>query len=634
VKHNIWKISLAIGLAVLVGNASPAAAQTAPSLGAAQSFAVLGATTVTNTGASVIVGDLGLSPGTSVTGFPPGVVVSGTIHAADAAALAAQTAVTSAYNNLAGQACTANLTGQNLGGLTLTAGVYCFDTTAQLTGVLTLNAQGNANAVFIFKIGSTLTTASGSSVLLINSGSLCNIFWQVGSSATLGTTTSFAGNILALASITLTTGANITGRAFARNGAVTLDTNQVTATCASGPVPPACPVITLSPATLPNGTATVAYSQTITASGGTAPYTFALVSGSLPAGLSLTAGGIVTGTPTTAGSSTFTVRATDANGCTGTIAYTIVIAAAPVPPPVCPVVVIAPLLLPPATAGLAYSQTFTGSGGTGPYTFGITSGALPTGLTLTAAGLLSGTPLASGSYSFSVRGTDVNGCFATLPYTFVVAPAICPVITLTPATLPAGTLGVAYSQSITGSGGTAPYAFSVVSGAVPAGLTLTTAGLLSGTPTTLGSTTFSVRGTDANGCFATVSYTLVVAAAVCPVISLTPATLGVGTVGVAYSQTITASGGTAPYIFTVVAGALPTGLTLTTAGLVSGTPTTAATSTFTVRGTDANSCFAEIPYSLIVAAPVPTLPEVFMILLALGLAGVAFYRLRGRQLTA
>ena len=196
---------------IAVYGAAPASAQTAPSLGAAQSFAVLGGSTVTNTGASVITGDLGVSPGTAVTGFLPGLVVSGTIHSADAAALAAQDAVTTAYNSLAGQACTQDLTGQDLGGQTLTAGVYCFSSSAQLTGTLTLNAQGNPNAVFIFKMGSTLTTASASSVVLINGGSPGNVFWQVGSSATLGTGTSFAGNILALTSITVTTGAQRDG---------------------------------------------------------------------------------------------------------------------------------------------------------------------------------------------------------------------------------------------------------------------------------------------------------------------------------------------------------------------------------------------------------------------------------------
>ncbi len=215
---------------IAVYASSPVAAQTAPSLGAAQGFAVLGASTVTNTGSSVINGALGVSPGTAITGFPPGRVVSGGIHSADAAALAAQNDLTTAYNNLVGQPCTQDMTGVDLGGQTLIAGVYCFSSSAQLTGRLTLNALGNANAVFIFKMGSTLTTASASSVVLTNGGSPGNVFWQVGSSATLGTASSFAGNILASTSITVTTGVSVTGRALAQNGAVTLDTNAITAT--------------------------------------------------------------------------------------------------------------------------------------------------------------------------------------------------------------------------------------------------------------------------------------------------------------------------------------------------------------------------------------------------------------------
>lgn len=158
------------------------AAATAPSLGAAQSFAVLGGSTVTNTGATTVNGDLGVWPGSAVTGFPPGSVTGGTIHTADAAAQQAQNAVTTAYNSLAGQACDADLTGQDLGGQTLTPGVYCFSSSVQLTGTVTLDAQGSANAVWVFKMGSTLTTASGSSVLVIDGGSPCNVVlagWQL-----------------------------------------------------------------------------------------------------------------------------------------------------------------------------------------------------------------------------------------------------------------------------------------------------------------------------------------------------------------------------------------------------------------------------------------------------------------------
>jgi hypothetical protein len=305
-------LAMAAGVTLVVCGVSPAWAQVAPSLGSAQSFAVLGGSTVTNTGSSIVTGDVGVSPGSAVTGFPPGLVVSGTIHAADAVALSAQNSAVTAYNALAAQACTADLTGQDLGGLTLTPGVYCFSSTAFLTGTLTLNAQGNPAAVFIFRVGTALTTASGSIVSVINGGSTCNVFWQIATSATLGTTSSFGGNILALASITLTTGANLSGRALARSGAVTLDGNNVSAAACFNQ---GCPAINFAPPTLPNGTEGVPYSQTLTGSGGTPPYTFSVVAGALPNGLTLSPGGVISGTPTLAMSYAFTIRGVDANGC-------------------------------------------------------------------------------------------------------------------------------------------------------------------------------------------------------------------------------------------------------------------------------------------------------------------------------
>ena len=231
-----------------------AAAASAPPAGTEQGFAVLGATTVTNAGSSVVTGNLGLSPGTAITGFPPG-ILTGVRHAADAEALQAQTDTTAAYINLAGQTCTSDLTGQDLGGKTLGPGVYCFSSSAQLTGALTLDAGGDARAVWVFKIGSTLTTASNSSVLLKNGAQACNVFWQIGSSATLGTGTAFAGNILALESITLTTGAKVSGRVLARNGAVTMDTNTVTIPVCNIPAASIAPTMakSFSPGTINAG---------------------------------------------------------------------------------------------------------------------------------------------------------------------------------------------------------------------------------------------------------------------------------------------------------------------------------------------------------------------------------------------
>lgn len=206
-------------------------------LGEAGGFAALGASTITNTGPSVIHGDLGLSPGTSVTGFPPG-IVHGDMHINNTAAMNAQTDALAAYTGLAGMSPTQDLTGQNLGGLTLTPGVYSFSSSAFLDGTLTLDAQGDPNAEFIFQTGSTLITGSDSFVNVVNGAEGCNVWWQVGSSATLGTDTSFVGNILADQSITMTTGAEINhGRAFALNAALTMDSNVIDAYYCIIPLP-------------------------------------------------------------------------------------------------------------------------------------------------------------------------------------------------------------------------------------------------------------------------------------------------------------------------------------------------------------------------------------------------------------
>ncbi|MDB1086365.1 ice-binding family protein [Streptomyces sp. ACA25] len=230
---------IATALAVLLAaitlavTPTPANAVATPvPLGTAESFAVLAGQSVTNTGPSVITGDVGVHPGTSITGFPPGTVL-GTFHVADAVAAQAKSDLVTAYNNAAGQSTDALLP-PDAGGLTLVPGVYTAPTSLGLTGTLTLDAQGDPNAVWVFQVGSTLTTASGSNVSLINGADPCNVFWQVGSSATLGTDSTFVGTIMALASITVTTGASIDGRALAREGSVTLDTNRITRPVCNG----------------------------------------------------------------------------------------------------------------------------------------------------------------------------------------------------------------------------------------------------------------------------------------------------------------------------------------------------------------------------------------------------------------
>ena len=240
-----YTIAIAISALIIGANSIAALASTAPGLGTASTYAVLAGTTVTNTGNTVLSGNLGISPGSACTGFPapctgggPGVVNAGTIHAGDAAALQAQTDLTAAYGVAASSPCNSTSLAP-WGGQTLTPGTYCQTTSPTISGNLILSGNG----VFIFKSGSTLVTAPGATVSVINGAQPCNVFWQVSSSATLDTTTTFVGTIMALTSITINNGATIQGRALARNGQVSLINDQITAptSCAAATVagPPA-----------------------------------------------------------------------------------------------------------------------------------------------------------------------------------------------------------------------------------------------------------------------------------------------------------------------------------------------------------------------------------------------------------
>lgn len=469
-------------------------AQSVPPLGTAADFSILAGSAVSNTGGSVVTGNLGIWPATAsaVTGFPPG-TLSGTLHAGDAVALQAQSDLTVAYVSAAGQACGTVLTGTDLGGRTLTPGVYCFSSSAQLTGTLTLDAQGNPDAVFIFQIGTTLTTAGGARVRLINAANGCRVFWQVGSSATLGTATAFSGNILALTSITLTNGASVSGRVLARNGAVTLDYNAV-----GGCIPGACPVIELVPATLPQGVLGQAYSAFLQASGGQGPYTYSISAGTLPGGLVLDgASGEVSGTPTSPVNASITVRAIDANGCERSLTYILVITAA-----MCPPISLAPSSLPDAPIGSAYSQTFTAAGGNAPYAYTVSAGALPPGLQLgNTTGLLAGTLTTIGRFDFTVTATDADTCAVSQTYAIVVGSAQCALLELAPTSLPPMSLGVPFQQLLVASGGTPPYTYALSGGTLPPGLTVDArTGALSGTPREPGDYRFRITAVDALGC--------------------------------------------------------------------------------------------------------------------------------------
>jgi len=357
------------------------------------------------------------------------------------------------------------------------------------------------------------------------------------------------------------------------------------------------PAITLAPATLPAATTRIAYSQTLAASGGTAPYSYAVTAGALPAGISLAASGTLSGTATTAGSFTFTVTATDANGNAGSRGYTLAVNA--------PAITVAPATLADGTVATSYAARFTATGGNGSYTFAVTAGALPAGLTVSSGGALAGTPTAGGSFTFTVTATDTDGNAGGSAYTLTIA---APTIALAPATLPEATSNVAYRQSLSASGGTAPYSYAVTAGTLPAGLTLAADGTLAGTARQTGSFSFTVAARDAStgsGPYqGSRPYTLVVAA---PAITLAPATLPDAGVAVAYAATLSATGGTAPYGFAVTAGALPAGLSLAAEGTLSGTPTAGGSFTFTVTATDADRNTGTRSYTLAVAGATITL---------------------------
>jgi hypothetical protein len=320
-------VAVLVGIGVALVPAGAATADTTIDgpidLGTATAFSVLGASTVTNTGPSVLSADLGLSPGTSIIGFPPG-LVGGTTHATDAVAAQAQVDLTTAYNVAA--SLTPTTTGlTDLVDLSLAPGVYSGQALS-LSGELTL--AGSATSVWVFQSASTLVTGSASLITVTGGASACNVFWQVADSATLGSGSDFTGTIMAKQSITATSTATIAGRLLADNGAVTLDSNVITTPtgCAPAGAVSTSPTIT-SGAPTATGVVGTPYSFRVTSSG-TPTATYA-VTGSLPTGLSLDATtGAITGTPTTPGTYTFTIAASNGTNPSASATYTIVIAGA------------------------------------------------------------------------------------------------------------------------------------------------------------------------------------------------------------------------------------------------------------------------------------------------------------------
>jgi hypothetical protein len=342
-----------------------------------------------------------------------------------------------------------------------------------------------------------------------------------------------------------------------------------------------CPTITLTPGVLPTGTATTAYLQVVNNTGGVGTTTYAVTGGALPAGLTLNSNGTISGTPTVTGSFGVQITATDANGCTGSLSYTLVID--------CQTITIDQTTLPNAVITTAYSQSLSQTGGYSTESYTITSGNLPNGLTLNTNGTISGTPTATGSYTFEVTITDANGCTGVQTFTIVVD---CQAIAIDQTTVPGGTAGTAYTiTTLTQTGGAGTGAYTVSSGVLPNGISLSTTGIMSGTPTQTGTFNFDVTFTDDNGCTDVQSFVLTIN---CQTITIDQTTLPNGTAGVNYGQTITQTGGIGTTTFAITSGTLPAGLTLDPTGAFLNAPTVTGTFTFEVTATDANGCTSNV----------------------------------------
>jgi hypothetical protein len=496
------------------------------------------------------------------------------------------------------------------------AGSYTINSSTQITvvapagtgsaAVRVTTAGGTSNGVFFnylaFPSVTGLSPASGPA----SGGTSVTL---TGFNFTGATAVSFGGT--AATSFTVIDTTQISAIAPAGSGTVDVQVTTPTGTSTTGA---ADQFTYLSPPVAHAVSATVAHGShnnpiTLSLSGGAA--TSVAVSTAASHGTATATGTSITYTPAAGygGPDSFSYTATNATGTSAPATVTLTVSD--------PTIAYTPANPPNGTVGVAYSQSLTGaSGGTGPYTYALASGSLPAGLSLASNGTLSGTPTAVGSASFSVRATDSSSATApaTGPYssaaqalTLTIA---APTITLSPTTLPNATVGVAYSQTVAASGGASPYGYAVTAGSLPVGLTLNTAtGALVGTPTAAGTFNFTLSATDANAFTGSRAYTATVGA---PTLSLAPATLPNPVVGVAYSQTLSASGGTAPYSHAVTAGSLPTGLTLSSGGTLSGTTRVAGTFNFTVQSTDSSTgtgapFAATRAYSLTISPPSITL---------------------------
>ena len=456
--------------------------------------------------------------------------------------------------------------------------------------------QGSASGTFTIKINPAalvITTTSlpagivgtaYTATALAATGGVSPYSWSVGSGALPSGLSISSGTI---------SGTPAAAGSFTFQLVVT-DSQQATAT-GTFTVRITAAALVITTTFLPTGTVGTAYtSTTLAATGGTPPYTWSVAPGStLPGGLLLSSAGAVSGTPSAAGTFPVTLQVTDSAQVIATRSYSVAVAAPAVPLSI----TTTQSSVPSGQAGLAYTETFAATGGTTPYSWYITAGALPPGLSLNqSAGSVTGTPTTAGTFTFTVEVADIADHSVFQPFTITV---IAAVKITTPPSLADGVTGTPYTQQFAASGGVAPYLWSVAAGSIPSGLSLSTStGLLSGTPTTPGTYNFTIGVVDQSKQTDSVAYTVKIVAS----LSITTATtLPGGVVGAAYAQTFASTGGTSPYQWSVSTGTLPTGLTLNAStGSLAGTPTAAGTFTFTIRVADGAARSATATFTMVV----------------------------------
>lgn len=479
---------------------------------------------------------------------------------------------------------TLNTTTGAITGTPTTSGSYCFTVTVTGTGPCSGSRQycGTVNCPPI-----TINPGTIASNIVVGS-TYSQQFTQTGGTGTFNWTSS--GNIptgLTLSGTGLLSGTPTTNGSYTFTITATNTTSGCTAS-QSYTVTVGCDPVVITPSTMPNVQVNTPYNQTVSQTGNFGTWTYTVTSGTIPTGLTFN-NGAITGTTTQAGTYTFTVTGVSQYGCTGSQSYTIVVG--------CPTIALTPGTVPNAPIGQAYNQPLTVTGSTNTFTFAVSSGMLPTGITLSTGGVLSGTPTVAGSYTFTVTATDNFGCSTSTTYTIVVA---CPTIVLSPGTLPPGNVGFAYSQTFTVTGSTNTFTYTST-GALPPGLTLTTGGILAGTPTTAGTYNFTVTATDSYGCTTQTTYTVIISP--CAPLTISPTSLPDDEVNTTYTQNMTQTGGTGTITWSVT-GTLPPGITINpTTGVVSGTSTATGTYTFTIVATDGIGCTGTLTDTIDITCP-------------------------------